>query len=287
LDAAATTAQRRLDLLAPLAHQVEMAWEYSDALHMAPMVSIAAGDLETARRYACQRSQLPLYRETPHLAIEWMLTSAALAGDFHEAVALAQRFRRGWTDADRPSIAAIAFAPAAAAMVYGIRGDDEARREWLGILTDMRRAASVLEDSTAYMQVFDGLVALHRGELGDALARLARAPEWFRHWHNSAWRQWYAAVWAEAAVLAELADRRRRIERAKLIVGHNPIASAIIDRAAAIDADDTEMLLAAADALSTAGCRYQQARTLIFAGGAARVEGEAIMASIGAAPMTT
>ena len=36
----------------PAPHEVEMAWEYSDALHMAPMVYLAAGDLAAARRYS-------------------------------------------------------------------------------------------------------------------------------------------------------------------------------------------------------------------------------------------
>ena len=154
----------------------------------------------------------------------------------------------------------------------------------------MRRvAAPLLGGTPAYVQVLDGLVALHRGELGDALARLAGEPESFRHWqwHDGAWRQWYAAVWAEVAVLAELADRRQRLDRARFIVVHNPIASAIVDRADALDTGDTDRLLAAADALDVAGCRYQQARTLVFAGGEARAEGEAIMAAIGATPMAT
>ena len=139
LDEAVATVRRRLDLLAPRANDVEMAWEYSDTLHMAPMVYLAAGDLEAARRYAQQRSELPFFREADHLAVEWLLTTAAIAGDFDEADALAQRFRRGWTEAGRPPLGGIAFAPAAAAMAYGIRGDDEARLEWLQIFTEMRR----------------------------------------------------------------------------------------------------------------------------------------------------
>jgi hypothetical protein len=137
------------------------------------------------------------------------------------------------------------------------------------------------------MQVFDALVALHRGELGDALARLVDAPASRRwHWaHDAAWRQWYAALWAEAAVLAELADRGERLNSARFIVGHNPIASAIVDRADAIDTGDVDRLMAAADALVAAGCRYQHARTLVYAGGEARARGEAMMVAIGAAPM--
>ena len=129
------------------------------------------------------------------------------------------------------------------------------------------------------------MVALHRGEIGAALTHVAAEPESFKPWHDSAWRPWYTAVWAEAGVLAALPDRRSRLDRARFVVRGNPIAAAIVERAAAIDADDTEALLATAAALDAAGCRYQRARTLVFAGGEARAEGEAIMAEIGAAPM--
>ena len=289
-EGATATVRRRLDLLTPRAHEVEMAWEYTDALHMACLAYFAAGDLEAAGRFAQQRRDLPFFRETDHLAVGWLLTTAAMAGEFDEAVDLALQFRRGWIEAGRPAMSGFAFAPAAAAMVYGIRGDDEARRESHGITTEMRRVtAPLLGGTPAYVQVLDGLVALHRGELGDALARLSGEPESFHYfqWHDGAWRQWYAAVWAEVAVLAELADRRQRLDRARLIVVHNPAAAAILDRADALDTGDTNRLLAAADALAVAGCRYQQARTLVFAGGAARAEGEAIMEAIGATPMAT
>jgi predicted ATPase/DNA-binding CsgD family transcriptional regulator len=285
---AAATVQRRLELLTPRAHEVEMAWEYTDALHMACLVYVAVGNLEAARHYAQQRRELPFFRETDHLAVAWLLTTAALAGEFDEAVDLALQFRRGWIEAGRPPMSGFAFAAVAAAMVSGIRSDDEARREWLGIVTEMRRAAvRAVSGTPAYLQVFGGLVALHRGELGDALALLTGTPESFSHWqwHDGAFRQWYTALWAEVAVLAERADRHERIERARFIVAHNPIASAIVDRAEAIDAHDRNALLAAAAALDAAGCRYQHARTLILAGGDARAEGASIMAALGATPM--
>jgi hypothetical protein len=289
-EAAEATVQRRLELLIPRAHEVEMAWEYTDALHMACVVYLAAGNLEAARHYSEQRRKLAFFRETDHLALAWLLTTAAVAGQFDEAVDLSLRFRRGWIEAGRPPMSGFAVAPAAAAMVYGIRDENEARREWLGIVTEMRRAvAAPLVATPAYMQVFDGLVALHRGELGEALARLAGAPASRRwHWaHDAAWRHWYTALWAEAAVLAQLADRRQRLERARFIVGHHPIASAIVDRADALDTGDLDRLLRAADALDRAGCPYQHARTLVFAGDEPRAEGETILAGLGATPMAT
>ena len=141
-EGAVATVRRRLELLAPRAHEVEMAWEYTDTLHMAPMVYLAVGNLEAARHYAQLRRELPFFRETDHLAVVWLLTTAAVAGEFDEAVDLAVQFRRGWIEAGRPAISGFAFAASAAAMVYGIRGDDEARHEWLGILTEMRRAVA-------------------------------------------------------------------------------------------------------------------------------------------------
>ncbi len=264
-----------------------MAWEYSDTLHMAPMVFLAAGDLVAARRYAQQRSELPFFRESDHLAVEWLLTTAAIAGSFDEAVALAQRFRRGWKEAGSPPLGGIAFAPAAAAMAYGIRGDEEARLEWLQIFADMRRVVKPVRGRyTILLPAFDGMVALHRGEIGAALGHVAGEPESFKPWHDAAWRPWYTAVWAESGVLAGLPDRHARLDRARFVVRGNPVAAAIVERAAAIDAGDTEALMTTAAALGAAGARYQHARTLVFAGGAARADGEAMLAAIGAAPMT-
>jgi len=286
LDAAVATVRRRLELLAPAANDAEMAWEYTDVLHMAPMVFLAAGDLATARRYARQRSELAIFGEAEHLAVEWLLTTAAVAGHLDEAVTLADRFRRGWVESGRPPLAGIAFAPAAAAMVYGIRGDAERRGEWLEMTAEMRRVvAPVRRRQTIYSPAFDALVALHRGELGLALKHVAAAPESFKPWHDSAWRPWYTAVWAEAGVLADLPDRRSRLDRARFLVRGNPIAAVIVERAAALDADDRERLHTMAATLENAGCPYQQARTMIFAGGDAGAEGRAILAALGAVPM--
>jgi hypothetical protein len=64
----------------------------------------------------------------------------------------------------------------------------------------------------------------------------------------------------------------------------NPIAAAIVDRAAVLSGDSGE-LASAADALAAAGCRYQWARTLVLAGGAQRTRGESALAKMGATPM--
>ncbi|HKE70399.1 MAG TPA: LuxR C-terminal-related transcriptional regulator [Nocardioidaceae bacterium] len=285
---ATAVVERRIRLLTPMAREVEMAWEYTDTFHMAPMIYLAIGDLETARRYGQRRRHLPLFRQSAHLAVIWQLTTAGLAGDFDEAIGFADQFRRGWIEAGRAATGGIAMAPSAAAMVFGLRGDDDGRREWLDIVAEMRRVVTPLVGyGTGYTQVFDGIVDLHHGRIDEALVDLADPPQALRRWSDGAWRQWYAAVWAEAAVLAELSDRRERLEIARFTVGRNPVASAMVNRAAAMLDGDRDGLLAAADALDAAGCAYQRARTLILAGGDERVEGEALMTAIGAARMAT
>jgi hypothetical protein len=66
----------------------------------------------------------------------------------------------------------------------------------------------------------------------------------------------------------------------------NPIATAIIDRAAALaGVVDRDRLAAAAATLQAAGCRYQWARTLVCIGGEQRARGESELAMMGTAPM--
>ena len=86
-------------------------------------------------------------------------------------------------------------------------------------------------------------------------------------------------------MLAALPDRRARLDRARFVVRENPVAAALVERAAALDVGDHETLLTVAAALDAAGCPYQRARTLVFAGGDERAEGRDLLAALGAAPM--
>jgi hypothetical protein len=76
-----------------------------------------------------------------------------------------------------------------------------------------------------------------------------------------------------------------RIGRARRCAAGNPIAQAVVERSAALAAGDRDGMLAAAERLSAAGCRYQWARTLVLAGGPERARGEDELAAMGAIPM--
>jgi hypothetical protein len=134
-------------------------------------------------------------------------------------------------------------------------------------------------------EFFDALVLIHHGHPAEAVSMLSAAPEDFRDSHSGLWRPWYAALWAEATVLAGDAAAADRISRARQCSRDNPIALAIVDRSAALVSGDRNAMLAAAEQLRVAGCRYQWARTLVLAGGRDRSRGETELAAMGAAPM--
>jgi hypothetical protein len=172
-------------------------------------------------------------------------------------------------------------------MVYGLRGDDRARDDWHDVTTFLRTAVERqgLPGVKAWAPTFDAIVMLHRGQIDEAVSRLSHDPAEFHHWFSGIWRQWYAAFWAEAAVLADHPEADSRLERARTMAAGNPIATAIVERSEAWRRDDQPELLAAAEALADAACPYQQARTLVLAGGDHQTEGQHILSTLGATPM--
>jgi hypothetical protein len=253
---------------------------------MAADGAIAAGDLPGARHLAERLRDLPFHREEGHLATGRLIVVAALAGDFALAVTMAERYREGWERAGRPRAGNLARGAYAAATVHGLRGNDEARTAWLGIVDAVAspiRPASELH----YREFFDAWLLLHRGRPDQAMQLLVTPPEQFRTWYSGQWRPWYAALWAEAAVLSGHADAADRLGRARLMTTDNPIATAIVERAAALNVPggDRDGMIAAAAALNAAGCHYQWARTLVLLGGTDRALGEAALAARRATPM--
>ena len=274
---------RRTELLAQIQLTAASGLEVADAFNMAADCAVAAGDLRVGRTLAEQVRDLPFHREEGHLAASRLIVVAALAGDWDEAIALARRFREGWERAGRPRAGNLSRGAYAAATVHGLRGDDAARAAWLDIVAVLETPGLPVAQ-LRFGQFFDALLLLHRGRPEQAMLQLHTPPEQFRAWYTAMWRPWYAALWAEAAVLAGHGDAGRRLRRARLVTMGNPVAAAIVDRAAAL-AGDRDGLVPAAAALAAAGCRYQWARTLVFIGGEERARGESALAAMGATVM--
>src|SRR5205814_376433 len=110
-----------------------------------------------------------------------------------------------WERAGRPAAPNLARGTYSVAMVHGMRGDDDRRAAWVRLTIDLgvdpERLAGL---QLGWPAVFDGLLALHRNDAAAAVRRLARdidTPELFQSIGAGPWRPWYAALWAEAAVL--------------------------------------------------------------------------------------
>jgi hypothetical protein len=283
---AAASSLRRIQLLEPIEATAMAALEFFDGFGMASDCAVAAGELSAARALAERLRDLPFHQEEGHLATGRLLVVTALSGDWSEAVVLAERFREGWERAGRPHAGNLGRGAYAAAAVHGLRGDDHARAAWLDIVGALGTPGRPLSN-LRYGQFFDALLFLHRGQPHDAMAALEASPEEFNEWYSGLWRPWYAALWAEAAVLSGHRDAAPRIERAHRAADGNPIATAIGERAGALHgrADGRHTLTAAALAFEEAGCRYQWARTLVLIGGEDRQRGDAVLATMGATPM--
>ena len=284
---ALASALRRTQALDPLPVTARSGLEHSDALCMAAECATAAGDLRAARQMAERVRDLPFHREEGHLATARLIVVTTLAGDWDEALALAGQFRDGWEQAGRPRAGNLNRGAYAAATVHGLRGDDAARTAWLDVV-DALATPGLAMSTMHFNEFFDALLLLHQGRAAAAMEVLSATPEQFRGWAAGMWRPWYAALWAEAAVLTGQPDVASRIRRARLATVDNPIAAAIVARADALTrerAGDRAGLAPAAEALSAAGCRYQWARTLVAMGGAERARGQAELAAMGATVM--
>ncbi len=281
--AAAASTMRRIELLAPLPMTAAAGLESPDAYAMATDCAVASGDLRAARLLAGRYRDLPFQREEAHLTTARLILVAALAGDWDETLALAERFREGWDRAGQPRIGNLTRAAYAAATVHGLCGNDDARDTWLRVVAALATPGHPVPQDH-FGEFFDAMLLLHRGQIELAVRLLDTPPEQFRTWASGLWRPWYAALWAEAAVIAGHYDAADRIDRAHETTRDNPIATAIVARAAAL-AGGGEGLVPAAAALEAAGCRYQWARTLVLIGGADRARGESALAAMGATAM--
>ena len=272
--------RRRLDIFGSSTSDPNLGLELKDAFHSAILIAIATGQLAEAARLAARHELLPFLRGEPDLALEEKIAPAALAGHWDDAVEAGHVFLAGWERAGRPVAPGRGLAPAALAMIHGLRGDDDERVAWLGTLQLIRGDDQIDRVVTSYGQVFDAIVELHDGRSEDAASRLAG----YRpiHFFGPLFRQWHAALAAEAAVLAGHSDADARIVDAVAATEHNPIATALARRARTLQGGTNEEFESIAADLDRLGCPYQAARTLSLAGGSTADQGAARLRSLGA-----
>ncbi|WP_458688663.1 ATP-binding protein [Nocardia tengchongensis] len=229
--AAAETTRRRVAVLTSMPVTPASALERVNALSEAADIGIGVGDLQDSHRWAEQLRDLPLLAERGDFATSALLVVDALLGNLDEVLAGSGRFVDSWELSGRPCVPSLAPAAAAVAMAHGLRGDDDARAEWLAIADTL---GGTSDRQVAYRAVFDAMVLLDRGQPERALDELATEPDALDEQTVWIWRHWYVALRAEAAVLAGHPDARGFVAAARTTVSGNPIAVPIVERAAAL-----------------------------------------------------
>lgn len=278
--AAAATARRRVELLDAAPVTPSNADELIDALLIATATSIGVGDLPAARRWGRQLRDLPLLADVGHVATARLLMADALAGYADDVIVGSARFLDAWARAGRPQARNFGPVAAAVAMIHGVRGDRTAQADWLAVLDQLGVTPA---EQAGYRPTFDAIVLLHHGHPASALDRLGTRTDEPNPWLTGILLHWHLALRVEAAVLAGHPDAAGHLADARPIVAGNPIASAILDRAAALLDDDRERVLATAAAFEAADCPYQLARTFILAGGDTTSTGNTLLTDLGLA----
>jgi hypothetical protein len=252
-------------LLDRVALDASSAFQFNDHLLMTSGVHLAAGHLREAALYADRLADLDCYRDYPHPALARRIKVDAMAGDFDAAVGRGERFLVAWERAGRPVSATMNVSAYAMAMVHGLLGDDARRTAWVEVamlLTPAPRRAIVF--ARGWAMVLDGLLALDRGDTDLALSRLSADIDDPTVWDNFVscmWHPWYAAFWAEAAVLAGHPDAATRIRRAGVATRENEIAATIVKRAEDLLLGKRKALRSHTQAFARLGCNYQRLRT--------------------------
>ena len=268
--AAAASAVRRTELLAPLPVTPAAGLEFFDAYVMAAECAVAAGDLRGARRLAERLRDLPFYREEGHLATARLLVVTVLAGDWDEAVGLADRFREGWERAGRPR--------AGQPEPRRLRRRDRprtarrrrrpGRRGWTSSTLCRHRARpwprpSSVSSSTPCSCCIAGC--------RDQAVQVLTTPPGGVHElvQRPVAPLVRGAVGGGGGPVAATRMPPTGWNAPAVVTADNPIAAAIVDRAAALagTGDGRDALGVAAAAFEQAGCRYQWARTLVLMGG--------------------
>ncbi|GAA3580493.1 ATP-binding protein [Kribbella ginsengisoli] len=264
---AAVTARGKL--MDPLRLEASTAYAFNDYLLMGCEVSLSAGDLPGAAAYAERLISLPCYRDYVHPALARQLEVDVLAGDFAQAIRRGERFRTSWEQAGRHHASTLAVGTYALALAHGLLGNDTEREEWRTITKHLLvgRPLSLDGVETGWAPTLDAWLLLDSGEPEAARATLAvdlDHPLWSA-WGTSLWRPWYAAAWAEAGALTQAPDLEQRLSSATAATHDNPVAAALVRRAAALATDDLEAVGELVTTFAELGATYQQRRSLQLA----------------------
>lgn len=263
--------------------------EIHDLLHMTVETAVTAGELAVALDASRLLEDDRLVAAIEHMVASKPVVPLALTGRFDEAIARCRRARVVWERAGSPPARWLAPPVYAAAMCFGLRGQTGEFDEWRAVARDRLAGAQtrIVHFQLGGMATFaDARVALHHGDLDEAVRAIDGLPAepdaWWsvRHWYFDAY-PW--AIAAEVAVVAGLPDADRRVAAAQPAGEQNPWAAACLARVRGRMSGDPAELAGSVAGWERLGARFERACTLLLIDDRAD-EGRAELAALGCRP---
>jgi len=269
-------------------HQPRAGIEIIDTIHMVTEIAVTAGDLPDALATARLAQDDDIARGQPHMTASKPVLPLVLQGRFDEAAAHAGLMWDSWRQAGRPPARWMGPAVYGMVLAHGLRGDDDARREWLGRVAELVGAPGAVSGANlaAVAAFTSARIAVHDGRpdaAAEAIAGLeVKAGPWYSEPHWYSLRPYAWAVAAEVAVLGGAPDAAGRLAAAAPAGDENYWAAACLARAAGRLHGDGDALLRSVTAWERIGARFERACTLLLIPGRS-AEGAAELRALGCA----
>jgi len=270
----------RLQLLDRLPrHDPKVGGEIADIFHMASLSAVGAGELGAALASARNSYHDDTNQGLPQFAATHLLPPLVLRGEFDEAVEQAMVMRQGWERAGRPPAGWMSPAFFAAALVHGLRADEDEYARWMELGTSI---ALVTASPPACKLYFEGRIALHQGGLLEQV-RTSPTAEERGSYYDPYYDSYLEAVRVEMAVVAQSGDAEEQLATAQRLARENDFVAAQLLRAAGRLRHDETALKDSVAGWESIGARFERACTLLLLPDRAD-EGNAELAALGCIP---
>jgi predicted ATPase/DNA-binding CsgD family transcriptional regulator len=271
-------------------HDPRAAIEIVDTFHMVAEIAVTAGDLPDALASARMAKDDDIAGGQPHMTASKLIFPLVLLGRFDEAFTQAEIMWEAWERAGRPAARRLAPATYALILGYGLRGDNDGRRDWTGRLGELIGPGTdrVSGTNLAAVAAFtEARIALHEGRVDAAATAtagvLTEAESWYESPHWQSLRPYAWAMAAEVAVLADPASAATRLAAAAPAGEENYWAAACLARAAGRLNGDQAALERSVAGWERVEARFERACTLLLLTGRAD-EGHAELRALGCQP---
>jgi hypothetical protein len=274
-DVALAYSEERVELLRTAPHTPAMEVERNDSIHMMVESLLQTGAYERAARWARRSREQDLTHGLAYSAWSRGILPSFFLGRWDESLEMAHKFREAWLAEERPPLAAMAAAIAAAGAIYGYRGDESTAAEWFELAEVMKGGKGGHRGGIRYLRAD---VAMHHGHIELALDHVDGREAGF-WWHTV-----YQATRAEAMVLAGHPEASATLDEIERELDQQPHARAVALRARGLHLQDEALIERSRALFAEIACPYQEARCAWLLGGEPRARSIGVFERLGTPP---